>query len=268
MLTRGRLALTAGALAVAGGVTNGATIYNYAGTANRARGQVGFNAAYYGDDVTAPAPAGGDYRLDTVTMRFGLLAYADGRYQSETVSAFTPSIQLDIFAIDPSTRIPTGDRLATTTVSDRTFQPAVVNSFGEFFTNPNLQNVTFDFTSQNVLLPDDFAFVYRVPTGTAADGVITDEMNLFNSIASTSGSAGATVGSTQTGHLVAYPNNPSNFGWAFNGSPPENDPSGQGIRDFIGTVEATFVPIPEPAALGLVSLAGLALTRRSRVRRR
>jgi len=245
-------------------------IYDFAGTHDTTRAAGGFNYGYIGDDVTATAPDGGSYRLETISMRFGQLAYTSHRYEQEGISDFTPAIELRVFPIDPASRRPTGPEIGIAYVTNQTFSVARVDEGSEnpqFFTHQNLQNATFDFSGQGVILPEHFGFAYRVTGGTAADGTTTDEMNFFASIASSSNEMAASAGGTVHGSLVSYPNttfDPNRF--AFDGEPSEfenPDLVAQNRRwsvdnNMIASVTATFIPVPEPGTMSILAVGGLA----------
>src|SRR4051794_15481024 len=74
--------------------------------------QAGNAQYYYGDDVTLPA--GGPLRLDAVTLAYAL-------FTNEGTGSYIPNLSLDIFAINPSTRLPQGSALGTATRNDVTF---------------------------------------------------------------------------------------------------------------------------------------------------
>lgn len=273
----GTHAVAVAAIAALGAVAHGQTVYQFDAPANTDLSQIGINYQYLGDDVTLP----GEYLLNTVTMRFGLpdpeaTPNGDGSYRTpwttESSSAYTPTIQMDIFEIDPSSRLPTTETsLGTAVVDNVTFQPVHIDEspegsgdfdYGPFYASSELKDVTFDFTGDVIELPDNFAFVYRVTSATAADGDATNESNWFGAIGSTD-AVDPSVGSGEYGILGRY-NGAS--GPIFNGQPPENQESGAPVftddMNFLATVDAT--PVPEPTSLALLGLGALALVRRRR----
>jgi hypothetical protein len=228
-----RATFAAAALVLSIGTASAATVYNLPpgqpGT-NFFVQQTGNNVYYYGDDVTLSG--GGSQLLNSVTLTYVL-------YSTTANDTYTPSLTLDIFAIDPVTRLPVGGPIGTATENTATFQ----GSDG----STNRQAVTFDFTGQGVILPTDFAFAYH---DNLADGV-TNEAQGFSVLGSLSSLP--TVGSTVDGFLDASPNDPNHtfhFGPAGFGTDTGN---------LWATVDATSVP--EPAAVimlgtGVLSLIG------------
>jgi hypothetical protein len=275
------------ALAAIGGVAQDAhavPAYQFNDVGNRARSQFGFAYAYIGDDATRIAAAPGTaYRLDTIAARFALVDYGStadpsrvdstanpfNPYDSEGITAYTPNLQLVVFEIDPTTRLPVSNTpLGTATVNNQTFQPANVqfdepNFDPQLYTDADVQTVTFDFTGQNIILPEHFGFAYRDLQGTSADGNVTDERNFFGSIFTTEqNSDPVAVGSTEYGTLVSY--QPQEFNDFAFGDPaaPFNQPGVDwpANSNWPAVVNATLVP--EPTGLGLLALGGLALLRR------
>ena len=114
----------------------GTIVYDLAGSDNLfIDQQTGNNMYYYGDDVTL-AP-GTPRHLDTVTMTFTL-------YTNDGTGSYTPNLSLDIFAIDPTSRLPIGGSLGTAIVNNVSF-PGGNFDADTFLT---LRQVPFDFSSR------------------------------------------------------------------------------------------------------------------------
>src|SRR5688572_2959066 len=206
MIRFGKLALAAAAVAASASPALAVPAYQFNDVGNRARSQFGFNYAYIGDDATRIAAAPGTaYQLNTISARFALVDYGStadpsrvdttanpfNPYDSEGITAYTPNLELVVFEIDPTTRLPINNTpLGTATINNVTFQPANVqfdepNFDPQLYTDPDVQTLTFDFTGQNVILPEHFGFAYRDLQGTSADGNVTDERNFFGAIFTT-----------------------------------------------------------------------------------
>jgi hypothetical protein len=226
------------------------TVYDLAGPAEFFDQQAGNNMYYYGDDVALAA--GAPTHLDTATLTFTY-------FTNDGTGNYTPNLSLSIFAIDPTTLLPTSSTpLGTASVSNVNFVA------GNGDTVPlTLQQVTFDFTSQNVTLPTNFAFAYRDNNPLAGN----DPFFGFSVIGSVSGVP--TVGSTVNGFLDAYPNDATNhtFQFGVNGQIPGDTFPGNLLATI--TADSGAVATPEPAtlaslAIGLGCAAVYGLRRRKR----
>jgi hypothetical protein len=186
---------------------------------------------YYGDDVTLAA--GSARQLDTVTLTFGLYTNSGG-------GSYTPNLQVSIFAIDPTTRLPTGTSIGNASVNNVIFTGGNSDPLTPF----TFQQVTFDFTGQNVILPDDFAFVYRDNNPDANDtpGVGFSVLGADPSSAS--------VGSTIDGFLQSYPNGGSSTGFQFGANGFDT-----ATGNLLATITADAV-VPEPSSF-VMALTGM-----------
>ncbi len=243
----GTLALSAGAMAIGGGASYGATlVFNSvnATTFNDTHitQQNGNNAAYFGDDVHLAAPCP---QIANISIDFGFFTYDPAIY--------TPILQVDLFAVD-SSGLPvdsnTNDTLSYTPIasafnSGATFTGSNYNNGGN--TSSTHQTVSFDFTGQTGAANlQDFAFAYRDinPAGAVSPG--------FGFSVFTNPNA-PTLGSSNRGYLNASPNDLGATSFAAvttaNGSPADS-------------IDASITCVPEPASLGILALGGLMGMRR------
>ena len=246
----------AAALLMAGNAAIGATLYeavhDTTPTAqNSFTQQAGHDQAYYGDDVHLASPS----RVNSITILFSLFTYS---YQG----SYTPDIRVDLFNVN-SSGLPldsnTSDTLAYTPIAGArnnsvTFAGSDYNNHGLASVYTTAQAVTFDFSSQSGAANlKDFAFAYRDvnPAGT------TNPYFGFSVLVT---SAAPRTGSTFANFLGASPNDlhTTNF---YTVLPDPGDPS--------WAVEATITGVPEPSALGMLSIGGaVAMRRRAKMRSR
>ena len=182
-------------------------------------------------------------------------------YTNDGTGSYTPNLSLDIFAIDPTSRLPIGGSLGTAIVNNVSF-PGGNFDADTFLT---LEQVTFDFSSQNVILPDNFAFAYHDTVDLSVD----PQAQGFSVVGSTDPNA-VTVGSTVFGFLDAYPNDATDHTFQFGPNGEIEILEGPGSDTSVGNLLATIdadAAAPEPASLtmlgiGAVSLAGYGWRRR------
>ena len=111
------------------------------------------------------------------------------------------------------------------------------------------QVVTFDFTSQNIVLPTSFVFAYHDFAGLDSNNSSTGANGLSVGLTA----ASATVGLSDQATFDVYPNSdPSttlDYAW-----------------DAGYNIEAQINVVPEPASFSLIGIGALALLRRKRRR--
>jgi hypothetical protein len=222
------------------GPASAATIYNMPPPPEAIAQQFGNNWYYIGDDVTTTTP--GPHRLDSVTLSFTLVT--TGAVPVGTT--YTPDLTMDIFAIDPITRLPIGGPLATAAGSNPTltaeaFPPTAPLTFTD---------VVFDFTSAGLILPTDFAILYHddpEPADFLVAGGLSAAFNDLTDLPS--------PGFTAPLFLLSSPNDPNSD--VFEAFPGFN---------LVANIQGTVVPVPGGVVLalaGIVTLGGYARRRRA-----
>jgi hypothetical protein len=204
--------------------------------------QTGNNYYYIGDTATI-APT--SEPLTTINIPFGT---------SSAGSAFTytPDITLDLYPNAADAVTETG-RFGTAEVSNVTFTNDGVVDPSVGYNYEDEQLITFDFTSQNIVLPTTFAFAYH----DSAPLDSNDTENGANGFSVGLTGAGASVGTSDQNYFSTYPN-----------SVPAQELYGPYGQDaFVGAnVEAQINVVPEPASFSVLGIGAGALLLRRRHR--
>jgi len=202
--------------------------------------QTGNNFYYIGDTATI-APT--SQPLTTILIPFGTASAGGAAF------TYTPDITLDLYpnATDAVTQT---DRFGSAEVNNVTFtNDGVVDpSIGYNFEDE--QFITFDFTSQNIVLPTTFAFAYHDTAPLDSNGSV-DGANGFSVGLNTEP---ASPGISDQNAFTTYPNTAS-------------DPADETLNltwDAGLNVEAQINVVPEPASFSLLGISALALLRRRR----
>jgi hypothetical protein len=196
--------------------------------------QTGNNNYYIGDTATIVPTS---EPLTTIAIPFGTSSLG-------SAFTYTPDVTLDLYptAVDAASGI---GRFGTAEVNNVTFtNDGVVDpAFG--YNYEDEQFLTFDFTSQNIVLPTSFAFAYHdaapLDSNGSPDGANGLSVGLTNALAS--------VGISDQNYFYVYPNSPL---------PGLLEPQG-GYN-----IEAQVNVVPEPASFSLLGIGALALLRRRR----
>jgi hypothetical protein len=201
--------------------------------------QTGNNDYYVGDTATIVPTS---QPLTTISIVFGT---------SSAGSAFTytPDLTLDLYpnATDAVTQT---DRFGSAEVNNVTFTNDGVVDPSIGYNYEDEQLITFDFTSQDIVLPATFAFAYHDSAPLDSNGS-SDGANGFSVGLNTEP---ASPGISDEDAFATYPNTAL-------------DPADEtlDLTDLAGTsIEAQINVVPEPASLSLIGLGAPLLLRRRR----
>lgn len=196
--------------------------------------QAGNGLSHYGDNVHLQANA--PRNLKTITVPIALFGY------DTNVTYNATGLEVTVYNVDgsglPTTALGTAVAPATLFTASGGYRPLIYIA---------TQNVVFDFTSQGITLPDDFAFGFRdgTPSPSSALAVWLDSEDSLDSF-------GDTPFGTADTSPRQYLQQAGGFGaWSLQGSGPN--------YNMVATVVA-----PEPASLGLLAAGGLLMLRRRR----
>lgn len=198
--------------------------------------QTGNNFYYIGDTATIVPTAAA---LTTISIPFGT---------SSAGSAFTytPDVTLDLYPNATDAVSQTG-RFGTAEVNNVTFSnDGVVDPMlGYNFENEKL--ITFDFTSQSIVLPTTFAFAFHDAAPLDSNGSVNGANGFSVGLTTQPASPGISIQNAFTTYPNTAPAQTLNLTW-----------------DAGYNVEAQINVVPEPASLSLIALGAPLLLRRRR----
>lgn len=215
---------------------------------SRFRQAAGNNFYTQGDDANIGANAG--MGLDTVKLKFAVFTYDTGF----GTGTYAPSLKLEIYAIDSGTKLPIGAAPLATALQNNygtqvlTGSNSPAGDFSEIFSDGSFQEFTFDFTSQNFVLPTEFALVPHDDTG--GPGISAGLAVLASTV-------GPVIGTTNGDLFYSTPNDPNTDVFTAEGSLALG-------RYLVATIDAS--PIPEPASMALLGAGSLLMLRRRSAR--
>jgi hypothetical protein len=187
--------------------------------------QIGNNYYYIGDTATIVPTA---QTLTTIAIPFGTSS-------AGSAFSYTPDLTLDLYPTEADALTGTG-KFGSAVVNNVTFtNDGIVDpAFGYNYEDEQL--VSFNFTSQNIVLPASFAFAYHDAGGLDSNGSVNGE-NGFSVGLTT---AFASPGISDQNYFDGYPNSAPTLL-----SPLTLDPLGSnaGIN-----IEAQVNVVPEPAS--------------------
>jgi hypothetical protein len=236
--SRQRILITLAAAAfvsIAPALTHATVVYDTTGGATQAIDQqTGDNNYYIGDTATIVPTS---EPLSTISIVFGSSSLAGPAF------TYTPDLILDLYPTAANAAAGTG-LFGTATVNNVTFtNDGVVGVAGYNYEDEQL--VTFDFTSQNIVLPSSFAFAYHDTAPLDSNG-------------SVNGANGFSVGLTAA--LASPGVSDQNYFYVYPNSPPPGLLEPQGVYN----IEAQISVVPEPTSLSLIGLGSALLLRRRR----